>query len=65
MPEAVPPHFHKQDRVAEEDLVPNGQVLSAPPTGPAPEGTEYVVSDGTNVRTYRMIQGVWRYFNWT
>lgn len=61
----VPPHFHRTDRINEKDLIPNDEVLSVAPDFPAPEGKEYVVDDGVDIRTYRMIRGVWRYQNWT
>lgn len=61
----IPPHFHKTDRINAKDLVPDDQVLDVAPDFPAPEGTEYSVDDGVNIRTYRMIRGVWRHHNWT
>ena len=61
----VPPHFHKEDRISEKDLIPNGDVISVVPNFPAREGTEITYVNGATIRRYKMIQGTWRYWTLT
>jgi hypothetical protein len=58
----VPPHFHKVDRISEEDLVPNGKVYEAlPVTGV--EGEKAVVFDGSDYAWYQYLDGAWQPIN--
>lgn len=61
----IPPHFHKTDRISEEDIFPDGRVVSQIPSGPAPEGTEVTYVSGATIRRYKMVQGTWRYWSLT
>lgn len=58
----VPPHFHKEDRISEKDLIPDGDIVSVAPNWPAPEGTEITYVNGAIIRRYKMIDGTWRYW---
>jgi hypothetical protein len=59
---SVPPHFHKEDRISEKDLIPNGDIVSVVPTWPAPKGTKVTYVNGATIRRYKMIDGTWRYW---
>jgi len=56
----VPPHFHKDYRIEEKDLIPNGDYVSVVPDWSAPEGTLVHYLNGTDYREYRMLNGVWQ-----
>jgi hypothetical protein len=56
----VPPHFHKDYRIEEKDLVPNDEYVSVVPDWPAPEGSEVSYLNGSTFRRYRMVSGTWR-----
>lgn len=60
-PSAVPPHFHKTDRIEEKDLLPNGEYVTVVPDYAAPEGTEVLYLNGSDFRIYKMLDGTWRY----
>src|SRR5437016_1907434 len=57
---SVPPHFHKDFRIEEKDLIPNGDYVSVVPDWPAPEGTTVYYLNGTDFRFYRMLNGTWQ-----
>lgn len=59
-PDQVPPHFHKDYRIDEKDIIPNGVHVSVVPDWAAPEGTLVHYLNGTDYREYRMLDGVWR-----
>ena len=54
------PHFHKEDRISEKDLIPNGDFVSVVPDWPAPEGTVVNYLNGSTFRVYKMLDGTWR-----
>ncbi len=54
------PHFHKDYRIEEKDLVPNGSYISVVPDYPAPEGTRVNYLNGSDYRLYIMLDGAWR-----
>lgn len=56
----LPPHFHRDDRISEKDILPDGDYLNVVPDYPASEGTEVSYFDGANFKRYRMVSGVWR-----
>lgn len=56
----VPPHFHKDYRIEEADLIPNGKYVSAVPDWAAPEGTRIHYLNGSDYREYIILDGVWR-----
>jgi hypothetical protein len=56
----VPPHFHKDYRISEKDLIPNGDYVSVAPNYAASEGTKIHYLNGTDYREYIMLDGVWR-----
>lgn len=56
----VPEHHHKDYRIEEKDLIPNGSYVSVVPTWPAPEGTTVNYLNGSDFRLYKMIDGAWR-----
>lgn len=58
--QGVPPHFHKDFRIEEKDLIPNGAIVSVVPNWAAPEGTLVHYLNGTDYREYRMLDGTWR-----
>lgn len=60
MPESVPPHFHKDYRIEERDLIPDGAYISVVPDFEAPEGTEVSYLNGGTFRRYKMLDGTWR-----
>src|SRR5215210_4422878 len=57
---SVPPHFHKDYRIEEKDLIPDGQVFSVVPDWVAPEGTEVTYLNTGVFRRYKMVDGTWR-----
>lgn len=59
MDTGVPPHFHKIDRIAEEDVIPDGKIIDVVPDWAAPEGTEVTYKNGGTIRRYKMIDGTW------
>lgn len=56
----VPEHHHKDYRIEEIDLIPNGNHVSVVPDWPAPEGTTVNYLNGSDFRLYKMIDGDWR-----
>lgn len=64
MENGVPPHFHKENRIEEKDLIPNGAVLSALPAT-AEEGTRVVINNPNYsvYQTYQYLGGAWRLVN--
>jgi|GEM_PF-3324079 len=56
----VPSHFHKEDRISEKDIIPDGDTISVVPDFPVPEGTEVSYLNGSIFRRYKMISGTWR-----
>lgn len=56
----VPAHFHKDYRIEEKDLIPNGDIVTVVPTWAAPEGTEVTYLNGSTFRLYKMVSGTWR-----
>jgi hypothetical protein len=56
----IDPHFHKQDRVEEKDLIPDGTYIDVVPDYEAPEGTRVHYLNGSVYRLYVMIDGEWR-----
>src|SRR4051812_20884040 len=59
-PSGVPAHFHKDYRIAEKDLIPNGDYVSVVPDWPAPEGTKVYYLNGSDFRIYTMLDGMWQ-----
>ena len=55
----VPPHFHKEDRINERDVIPDDTILSVVPDYAAPEGTEVTYKSGGEVRRYKRVDGEW------
>lgn len=60
MDNQVPPHFHKDYRIDEKDLIPNGEYFGIVPDWMAPEGTRVHYLNGTDYREYVMLDGTWR-----
>ena len=56
----IPPHFHKDYRIEEKDLVPNGDFVDVVPDWAAPEGTRVHYLNGSDYREYIILDGVWR-----
>lgn len=56
----VPPHFHKEDRISEVDIIPDGTWVSVVPDWEAPEGSEITYLNGSTFQRYKMVDGVWR-----
>jgi hypothetical protein len=59
-PIGVPPHFHKDYRIEEKDLIPNGDHVSVVPDWAAPEGTKVYYLNGSDFRIYTMLDGTWQ-----
>jgi hypothetical protein len=55
----VPPHFHKDYRIEEKDLIPNGDTIDVVPNFPAPEGTEVTYYNNGTFKRYKMVKGTW------
>ncbi len=60
MNEQVPPHFHKDYRIEEKDLIADGSTVAVIPDFDAPEGTEVSFYDNPTFRRYKRIDGKWR-----
>jgi len=58
--ERVRPHFHKEDRISEIDIIPDGQTVAVVPNWQAPEGTEVTYLASGIFRRYKMVDGTWR-----
>lgn len=56
----VPEHHHKDYKIEEIDLIPNGAYVSVVPDWLAPEGTTVNYLNGSTFRVYKMIDGTWR-----
>ena len=54
------PHFHKDYKIEEKDLIPDGSFISVVPDSPAPEGTKVLYLNSGDFREYIMLDGVWR-----
>jgi hypothetical protein len=59
MENGVPAHFHKIDRISEQDIIPNGQILSALPVS-AQEGERCVVFSGGVYSFNQYVNGAWQ-----
>jgi len=62
MNEQVPPHFHKEDRISEIDIIPDSAVYTDLPRS-AEEGRFAIKLHGSTYELYRWLDGDWRLLN--